>query len=305
MIFRSLALLLFLNALIAFTACNDDKKASQPVTIAIEAILGDQEFQSGVCVDGIGREGQSLNVSDLRFYVSNVEAKSVNGDWAPLALSTRSWQGNGVTLIDLADTETESATVGLNNYIEGTLPEGHYDQLRFTLGVPFELNHSDFNVAEAPLNVGGMAWSWLGGRKFLRLDATPCGDSAENTDLNGVSLHIGSTECQGDIPDIQGCDKPNRSEITVDWTPGDNLTFDLDALFENTDVYETRSLCMTDPSVDPDCAPIFTALGIPFDNQSPAQRVFSSTDREIHAHATGDANEGDHGEDDHEHHDHH
>lgn len=306
---RTLLILTLLCSSFGWIACNDkDDSSAQEVTIAWEAILGDQTFQSGTCVDGIGSEGVAVNVSDLRFYVSDVEAQNSEGTWVQLSLSERSWQGDGVTLIDLADTETESGTAGMNNYIEGTLEEGEYNALRFTLGVPFDLNHSDFNAAHAPLNVGGMAWSWLAGRKFLRLDATPCGAGSEELDIKGISLHIGSTQCHGEIPNIEGCDHGNRSRIQLDWSPGENIVLDLDALFADSDIYhpteETPSLCMADPSVDPDCAPIFAALGISWDDRTAEQRIFTSTDHEIHAHASGEADAG--GDDGHdEHHDHH
>lgn len=305
-------LILGLCLLIAgLTSCADDDDSesngseSQEVSIVFNAILGDQDFESGSCIEGIGENQRALNVSDFRFYISDVEAHRSDGDWETLELNDRPWQGDGVTLIDLADTETESGSAGVNNYINGQLPDGDYDRLRFTFGVPFELNHSDFAVASAPLNVGAMSWSWQGGRKFLRFDAKPCGDAAADANVSGVALHIGSTLCQGEMTNITHCENPNRSEIELDWTPGNAVVFDIDALLDGLDVYEntegTSELCMSDPD-DTDCEVIHTALGVPFgDITEPAQRVFSTTDDNLPTHATGDANTGDNGEN----HDHH
>lgn len=310
--FLSLVALGFL--IVGLSSCANDAENprelnTQDVSIAFQAILGDADFESGTCVEGIGDNQRALNVSDLRFYIGDVEARRTDADetWESLQLHDRPWQGEGITLIDLADTETESGSAGVNNYINGQLPDGDYDRLRFTLGVPFELNHSDFAVAPTPLNVGGMSWSWRGGRKFLRFDAKPCGDTAADANVSGVALHIGSTLCQGDIMNITHCEHPNRSEIEFDWTPGNAVVFDIDALLQDLDVYEnteeTEELCMSDPA-DPDCEAIHTALGIPFgDMTEPEQRVFSTTDDDVQAHATGDVGTG--GEEEHDHHEHH
>lgn len=294
---------------LTLVACDDDdSNNTQDVRIAWDAILGDEPFESGVCVDGIGKEGVAINVSDLRFYVAEVEAKNTDGLWVPLTLSERAWQSDGVTLIDLADTETESGTAGMNNYMEGTLPKDDYSALRFMIGVPEELNHSDVQTANPPLNVGGMAWSWLSGRKFVRLEAKPCGEDAEDLDISGVPLHIGSTQCHGEDIAPEGCDNLNHAAIELPWTPGENLHFDLDALLGESDLYhrteDTASLCMSDPDDDPDCAPIFDALGIAFDGNTPNQRVVTSSDTDITPHATGDAGSSDDGGHD-DHHDHH
>lgn len=302
-----LAILLFSLTCLAGCA-DDDAQKTQDVTIAWEAILGDQAFQSGVCVDGIGSGGVAINVSDLRFYVSEVQAQNTAGAWVPLTLAPRPWQGEGVTLIDLADTETESGTAGMNNYLQGTLPQDDYHALRFIIGVPAALNHSNVQTANPPLNVGGMDWSWLSGRKFLRLDATPCGDDAETTDVRRISLHIGSTQCRGEDIAPEGCDYLNHATIEVAWSPGQNLRFDLDALFAESDLYhpteDTASLCMSDPDDHPDCGPIFDALGIPFGAKEGDQSVFTSIDAHIAPVASGEAAHGNNGDHD-AHHDHH
>lgn len=314
---RILLPLLLALSFSALVACSDDTGTdtdtdkSQDVTIAFEAILGDEVFKANTCIDNVGTEKQSLNLHDLRFYISNLEAKSTEGEWVSIALNDRVWQSNGVSLIDLADSDVESGTESVNNFIDGTLPTQDYEQLRFTLGVPAELNHSDVLTADAPLNVGSMNWNWLSGRKFLRADAKPCGDTAEQTELVGVNLHIGSTHCPGDkgAPPEDVCESPNLSQITLDWKLGENIVFDLDALYANADIYYntdgTPALCMGHPKDDPDCTPIFDALGIDYEENTPEQSVFSTTDKEIHAHASALGDEEDDEHDDHDDHDHH
>ena len=283
----------------AFAACADDdadKGEDRTLQIPFTAVLGDQMIAPETCYEGVGSAQRSMTLDDLRFYAANVEARNADGEWVPLTLTNRLWQNHALTLIDLSALEFESSTAGVNNYIQGTVPEGSYNGLRFTLGVPFELNHSDAATAEAPLNVTGMFWSWQGGRKFLRLDARPCGpDLDENAPL-GISIHLGSTACQGDMTNIESCANENRSVIELDWNPGEAVVLDLDTFFEDQDIYantpDTPSLCMSAPN-DPECGPIFDALGLPFgDATSAGQRAFYVTDQALEAHATGDASNG-------------
>lgn len=306
MSFRALSLpLLFLASASMLAACGDDAVQQLHVQVPFGALLAQAPFEAGECADGVGTEGDAIAISDLRFYIADVHAQNDAGEWRPLQLSQRAWQGNGITLIDLSALEAESGTAGMNNYIDGHLPEDSYRRLRFTLGVPFEENHSNAATAEAPLNVGGMFWSWQGGRKFLRIDAQPCGDRVPESTPNSLALHLGSTGCEGEMTQISHCAQANRSIIELDWSPGQSVMFDLDALFAESNIYanteETPSLCMSAPS-DPDCAPLFGALGLPFGSEHvSAQRSFIVSDQSIAPHATGVAPTGGEFEDDHDH----
>lgn len=303
---------------LTLTACDDDNTIEQTpeVTIPFGAAWGTsgqgepQLFEAGTCVEGVGMNEQSVRIDDLRFYVADVEARTQEGEWVALELADRDWQGEGVTLIDLSELELEASTGGYNNFVQGTLPEADYDRLRFTLGVPFEQNHSNAPTAPAPMNVTGMFWSWQGGRKFIRIDGQTCSDTDQST--RGVMLHLGSTQCQGEMINITGCDNENRSVIEVDWTHGETILLDLQALYEDVDFEFDEealgSVCMAAPD-DLECAPYFSALGLPFgEDQASAPRVFVSTRTPIEAKSrAGNADEhddhGDHG--DHGDHDHH
>lgn len=305
---KRFALMSFLIAAtsLALTACDSDDTppnttpgAGEAFSIPFSAVFGDADFESGVCVDGVGNNDASIAFYDLRFYVSDVEAEDADGEWVPLAQEALGWQDERVTLIDLADSDEGGGTAGMNNHIRGTLPDGEYQRLRFIVGVPAELNHSNAAVATAPLNVGSMDWSWQAGRKFLRLDGKECGDAVEDAPAS-VSLHLGSTGCEGEIGDISSCTYENRAYVELDWKIGDSITLDLDSLLQESTL---PASCMAEVR-KADCGPLFAALGLAYESEdgllsSVPQRAFYASDALVEPHTT-DAG-GDDGMDDHHH----
>ena len=300
---RTLVLSSFLPvALLTLTACDDDSSASTlETTVAFQAIADGEAIVFGDQTPGIS-ETDSVSVYDLRFYLSDIYGVDVDGEAHRAELPTSVWTHDGGTaLIDLADLTEGAGTAGVNNHVTLTLPDREYRALRFSLGVPFEHNHTDVSTAPAPFNMMSMNWGWRGGRIFFRLDGT-------TGEGNGAHIHVGSTGCQGDIDAITHCDQPNRPTIEIPWHPGQNIALDLTALYRDVDVNsnteETGALCMASPD-DPECEPFFVALGLPF-GETPAQeqRVFTATDAPIVAassspSADGDApaDHGDHGDD--------
>ena len=63
--------------------------------------------------------------------------------------------------------------------MSGSAPRASYSGVRFTMGVPFELNHGDPTVAPSPLNITAMFWNWQGGYKFLKADMNSTGLAAK------------------------------------------------------------------------------------------------------------------------------
>lgn len=285
-------LLLFAGSLLAGTtllaACAEDdlvpESETLPVEIPFAALLGNAPLDPTTAVAGVGTTGALLQVYDARFYVSDVALVTVEGTRVEVTLGASPWQAEGVTLIDLTDLEKETGTKGVNNHVAGTVPAGTYTGLRFTVGVPFESNHTFLDTAPSPLNLTSMNWSWRGGRKFVHIVGVVGNDT-------GVFVHVGSTGCQGEVDAITGCDHPNRMTVELPWSPGQSVTMDLDALFADLDIRsnteETPSLCMAAPT-DPECGPIFDVMGLPFGDQLAApQRLFRASDDVVTAVRTG------------------
>lgn len=140
-------------------------------------------------------------------YVHDIELLDENHQPHSLLLtSSAPWQSDRVALIDLAGPGARNTTV------TGTVaaPAAHYAGIRFKVGVPFELNHSNPLKAPAPLDRGDMFWAWQTGHKFLRVDLA--------TDAREVSFHIGSTGCSSASalrPPQHACAQPNLMQVEL------------------------------------------------------------------------------------------
>ena len=88
--------------------------------------------------------------------------------------------------------------------MRGTVPEGNYVGVRWTVGVPFALNHTDAAATPAPLNSAAMAWSWQVGRKFTKI---------EFSDPGGADRHAGRrrrSTCISAAPAAKATRPPGR-----------------------------------------------------------------------------------------------
>lgn len=162
-----------------------------------------------------------LQLDDARLFVHDVRFVDEGGRETEARLfPDGQWQTNRVALIDFAPDCTSGRSPHAR--LELQAPPGSYVELRFKLGVPFELNHANAAVAEGPLAVGAMNWSWQGGYKFLKVEGK----------VNDVPfrVHLGSTECSGTIGHISGCGRPNRADVSVPLTKSGGVALDLNAL---------------------------------------------------------------------------
>jgi uncharacterized repeat protein (TIGR04052 family) len=131
--------------------------------------------------------------------------------------------------------------------------------LRFRIGVPFEDNHGNPDLALPPLNLTAMEWSWNAGHTFLRFDV--------RADGRPLVFHLGSTGCQGTLGDIERCAHPNRAEVAIEqFSPTDDeVTFDVLPMIE-AELAAARGGAPGDGCMggagDPDCPPLFAALGL-------------------------------------------
>ena len=157
--------------------------------------------------------------------------------------------------------------------------------MSFTLGVAEEQNHLDGATAPAPQNVPGMWWNWVGGYKFVRLDAEIVGG---DSDGRPFYFHHGATSCEGTPGTGIDCAYGNRGRIDLDLAvdetgTADAVVFDVAEFYGASDLetvpdFQTDFVegCMAF-SGDPDCPSLFSKLGITFesDDAAPAkQSVF-------------------------------
>jgi uncharacterized repeat protein (TIGR04052 family) len=238
--------MVFLLALL-LSAC---ARGTATVPVPFVASWGGQAVDCTTPVGGVA-------LSDLRFFVSELEFRSADGSRIPAVLGENGrWQGNGVALVDLEDAAGSclNGTPDVNDAILAQVPPGDYRGLRFVVGVPFAVNHSDPLGASAPLDDTTMHWHWRSGYKFLRTGV----QHPEGRFL----LHLGSAGCEGTVPDIRGCRYPNRFTVELDeWQPGMTISVDVQVLARATGAPPGDVHCESGPA-DPDCRALMPVLGL-------------------------------------------
>ena len=238
-------------------------------------------------------------LNDLRFYISNVLLWDANGNAVPLAFTENAHQSKNVALLDFGYStavppatcvDQDAASAAWNTSITGKVAPGTYTGISFTLGVPVhsadlstKLDHSDPTNASTPLPLQNTAlnWSWQYGRKFVKIQFVPTTPAKKFVPSSGsvsasvgsvltLNYHIGSTGCLGNPATVTGsetsCTNPNELSVTLNnFNASSNIVaLDLAALFAGSDLtYDGggASGCMSG-TTDPECGPIFKALGI-------------------------------------------
>lgn len=251
--------------------------ALRTVEIPFAAMVGTVPF---TCGERYTLHGSEVEGRDLRFYVSEVQLVTADGRAVPLELEQDGlWQHRDLALLDF-----ENGTAGCRNgnalirdRVVGVIPEGEYTSLRFTVGVPHDLNHINQATAPSPLSLTALFWSWNAGYKFMRAEVLSDGLP------QGFFIHLGSTRCSPEgraSEPATSCANSNRVTVELPFVEGrgDRVVLDLATLLDGTNLVgdeETeRGACMSSPE-DARCAPIFDALGLPFPGlESPRQRVF-------------------------------
>jgi uncharacterized repeat protein (TIGR04052 family) len=141
-------------------------------------------------------------IRDLRFYLHEIELLDASGAAHPLHLVESDTQSEQVALIDLRGAK--------DGFLRGRVQGNDFDGVRFTVGVPFALNHGSPLTASPPLNRQDLFWAWQSGYKFLRLDAVQEGKE--------WSFHLGSTGCSSQSalrPPLEPCAQPNRMRVEL------------------------------------------------------------------------------------------
>ena len=252
--------------------------ATQKVALNFSAMVGAEKFECGKSYDGIGITQSHITPSDFRFYVSEVALIDQHGKAVAVTLDQDGiWQYKDIALLDFEDGKGQcrNGNSGLHEQVTGSVPKGSYRGVRFTLGVPFELNHSDPTLALSPLNFSGMFWVWQSGYKFVKIDMASSGQpqaSDMQPDVSmkekvaamekiaamkkegtapqpqfkktpraaGFSVHLGSTACAS--PSLttppSECRNPNRVTITFDhFDTGKNVVVaDMVSLLQDANV---------------------------------------------------------------------
>jgi len=247
----------------------------QLVNLGFQIKVGGEEAVCGRRYENLGSNGHSLRVEGFRYYASDFELENASGTERVRLASkpnAKVYQdaSHGVALLGHAQ-GCDSPVPVRNLALSGTVKKGDYERICFTLGVPFELAHSDPATAPSPLNVTGMDWSWLFGRMFFRFDSVADPDNA----AANFFVHLGSTGCSngssefGAAPDGE-CSYPNRPRICLAYdeiAQGHPIVADIAPLISEVDVTQnttdTAPGCMSFPG-DPECVTVIPKFGLDY-----------------------------------------
>lgn len=255
--------------------------ADEPLTLPFAAEIGGQPLACGTDYAGLGTAGTGATPTDFRFFVSDVALIDAAGTEHPAELTEDGiWQSRGIALLDFEDGSgaCSNGTPQTNTALKLTAPEapeGGWQGVSFTVGLPPELNHADPVMAPSPLNLTSMFWSWQTGYTFLRLDL--------KTDAGPWFLHLGATMCAGDSPTSPpdaACRNPNAPRVVLKGPlDGATVVAAAGALVGAVDLSERPEKgmagCMSMPG-SAACAAAFPVMGLPYDDTPAApQRLFS------------------------------
>lgn len=216
-------------------------------------------------------ESVNFQLIDLRFYIYDIKLVKADGTTSDFTLTPDGvWQSSRVALLDFENATGTCAggTTATNTSIRGTYPAGSYTGIKFTVGVPFDLNHLDSTTQSAPLNNSAMFWSWQSGYKFMKFEFK-INESTPTTNY----VHIGSTGCPAAnaTGSNAACTYPNRSTFTVSKSSGninfasESVAIDVRALLNGTNANATASgaaiSCMPG-NTNSVCQKILTNIGI-------------------------------------------
>jgi uncharacterized repeat protein (TIGR04052 family) len=274
-LFVSASLLAF-----ALVGCGPATAPEETVSIKFALKANTEDIVCGKDYANLGLKQSKAQITDARFYVSNVRLVTAQGQEVPLKLDQdKKWQYDNVALLDFENATglcRDSGTADLRDVVVGKAPAGRYSAVNFDLGVPFKLNHADVTKAPSPLNVQAMWWNWQGGYKFVRIDLRTDSPAPDNTWL----IHLGSTGCAGDMtsgggmnmnadssqPPKMPCKNSNLASISLkEFDPQNSVVVaDLAGLLKNVNVRESTPKppgCMSGTD-DPDCTNLLPNFGL-------------------------------------------
>ena len=166
-------------------ACNDDEESTPDAKLfmTFDPRFGGEDLQLGSTHTNV--HGYPFNVSDVKFYISNIRLHESSGDFLQIS---------DIELIRIQENKRS---------LEFVIPGGNYTGVSYDLGVPAAMNGTndpDFSISQYPsghplseVTSAGMYWQWSSGYRFFSLDGRF--DLEPNTDdllPSPFSFHTGT-----------------------------------------------------------------------------------------------------------------
>lgn len=209
-----------------FLAGCEDVASKTPGAIPIKLVGLDRE----TCPYQLSIEGKRWELDYFAFYLSFPEVR-IDGKWQPLKFVENQWQTPDIAMVSYHNGCSNKSQA--NNQIILNASKalmGLATNLRFTLGVPFEINHTHPADLPSPLNIPEMFVSAREGHRYLRLDLR---DTTNPDKL--WQYHLGSAECSSvgeDSAPNRSCGFTNRVNFILPMSQLDSV-LELDASITN------------------------------------------------------------------------
>ncbi len=290
-------------ALLGAVGCGSDDEAAPPqpsaFALTFAAVADGKPVGCEDRIDGLGpKEDNSVGLSDLRFYVSNLVFWDDKDQAVDVALDENDFQykaeAGQVSLVDLtsntngtcASTASAQAegTKRTNEAITGTTLVERVASVSFDLGVPQDLMRAviaDHTPEGAPSPLAEMQWTWASGyRHFVMNFAIEDGEGV----LGEGNVHIGSRDCGPTdglaLEDREECGFVNTPQVRLTGLKLDRsvVTVDLGKVLSGLDfvapIHDPETFeeigsgpgvgCHSSP-MQPDCASVFEQFGLDMD----------------------------------------
>lgn len=289
-----------LVAAACLSGCSGDGAAEAPkprsFALTFAAVAGDEHIGCEDTIDGLGPDAaDSVGVSDLRFYVSNLKLWDGAHEEVELTLDENDFQytseAGQVSLVDLTG-NTKGTCAGnaiafaegtkrTNDAITGKTVVENVKGISFDVGVPQSVMAEVIGTHTpegAPSPLGEMQWTWATGYRHFVMNFAVT--DADGTKGDGY-VHVGSRDCgPADglaLEDRERCGFVNTPQVALDAFDLDQniATLDIPSLLADLDfispVYDLQTFevigegpgveCHSSPA-QPDCPALFSHFGL-------------------------------------------
>lgn len=235
------------------------------------------EIHFGIGMEGATGSSAAVAVRNVQFYVHDVQLLDTAGLPHPFRFdAVAPWQSGELALVELGGSDERIRNATIRGTASGTAQI--YTGIRFSIGVPFALNHANPLTAAAPLDRSELFWTWQSGHKFLRVDLLDAGRE--------WSFHLGSTGCTSASalrPPAAPCAQPNvmRIEIAGIDPLRQSIQLQLHELVSSMRAAK-HAICTGNYAHDPACADVFSKTGLQADtgacpnDRCDSQRLWSA-----------------------------
>ncbi|WP_168204015.1 MbnP family copper-binding protein [Aliikangiella coralliicola] len=202
--------------------------------------------------DTFEHQGQVWRLSQLQFFIHDVQLKSKSGQWHQATPVVPEKYSDEVFLIGSGCGQQQNWQIKLTSL----LAKNEISGIKFIVGVPPEINHKNPLTLAAPLNQPDMFWTWQLGHKFIRMEFA---NSAEEW-----IFHLGSTGCRSPSPvrpPKEACKNPNAPKVVLNnFSAKHHVALNISAFLEGIDMQD-NSNCQS--SLDtPACQLLLPRVGI-------------------------------------------